>query len=290
MTQWNTWSPCDFYDFNTTLTRRERFKKESQGNKNKSQPLESDTVVIYGTNWAEDAPLANAVLSERLWHDWPPHLSSFNTIYHVRGLDLRHLLDDISTRSRWMALDLSFRILDGQRLRHETVLLDPLTDMINRAYLEIDADGAFPRLPDRDAIWKEFGHVGVCVIVQDRDRGDLPVAITGAKAWKPDVGVGQAATWREWEIGPVATRDEPSYRRRGLIDRCLALLYEALLGISSGTEIRVWMKVEEGVRVDYWRKKGFAQVGSRWLIPVGEWHAELGFAGIDMCKTISREL
>jgi len=184
---------------------------------------------------------------------------------------------------------LSFRILDGEKLRNEVILLNPLTDMVNAAYREIDADGSFPRLPDADAIWQEFGHVGVCVIVQDLDRDGLPVAITGAKPWRQlTVGSDQTEPVTEWEIGPVATRDDPLYRKRGLIDQCLTLLYDTLLEISRGKEIKIWMKVEEGVRIDYWRKKGLEQVGPRWFVPVGEWHTDLGFAGIDMCKTISK--
>jgi hypothetical protein len=202
-----------------------------------------------------------------------------------------------------MASGLTLRILDAAQLRQEHALLASLTDLVNETYREIDAPGSFARLPTQDALWREFGRNGFCVILQDPGRGDLPVAITGAKRWKKerkdDDEINNAGliepepSWPdEWEIGPVATRKEPQYRRKGLIDRCLASLYRALLEESGGGgqtgEVTLWMKVEEGIRIGYWTKKGFRQVGPWWSVPVGEWHTDLGFRGIDMRKTISR--
>ncbi len=206
-----------------------------------------------------------------------------------------------------MEPNLSLRILDGAELRQERALPASLTNFINAAYREIEPPGSFDRLPTQDDLWQELSHDGgFCVILQDLSRGGLPVAITGAKRWNKNkwkkegldddnnarVTEPDPSGREEWEIGPVATLNEPQYRKRGLIDRCLACLYNTLLeptpGKESKTDITVWMKVQKGFRIDYWTRKGFKQVGPESSIPVGEWHSELGFVVFDMCQTISR--
>jgi hypothetical protein len=190
-----------------------------------------------------------------------------------------------------MALELSLRILTAEELKVEQTLCIPLVSMINEAYSKREGEGLLSRFSDPDAIWKELGNNGLCVILQDPEHGDIPVAVAGAKRWKKGgCGEGGGEDLREWEISPVATRINPSYRKKGLVDRCLAVLYSALLErVEEGQKLKLWVQVVENYYGDYWRRKGYNQVGPEWIIAKGVWHKDYGFTLIDMCKNIQRD-
>ncbi|KIW13173.1 hypothetical protein PV08_08360 [Exophiala spinifera] len=185
--------------------------------------------------------------------------------------------------------NLLLRVFDPKDLHDQPLLLSRLMVMLNDAYSEIDAPDSFPRVSTPDALWEEFGPDGICAIIQDSANDDIPVAIAGAKRWhKQALGDGIDEPRNEWEVSAVASQNDLRYRRRGLVDRCLNVLRERLLQKFPRQCVCLWVRAESGIRVDYWRKKGFVVVGEPWTIPVGEWHRDLSFTGVTMRKTISR--
>lgn len=186
-----------------------------------------------------------------------------------------------------MAFKLSLQSLSAKELQNEHRLLEPLLNMINEAYSERDQEGSVSRYPTSEAIWKDLGDEGRCVIIRDPENGNIPVAIAGAKPWKTrGIEANGRVSVRDWEITPVASRTDPRYRKKGLVDRCLGVLYSDLLDNAEQQELTVWVKVVEKFFGDYWKKKGFVQVGTKWVIPRGEWHRDHEFILIDMCKKV----
>ncbi|KIW99901.1 uncharacterized protein Z518_10829 [Rhinocladiella mackenziei CBS 650.93] len=188
-----------------------------------------------------------------------------------------------------MASLLPLRILSSKELQHEHTLLTSLLDMINEAYKEREEEGSISRFPDSNAMLAELGDDGLYAVVQDPGKGNIPVAVVGITRWKRDNNwADTSGDCYDWEISPAASRNEPPYRRQGLVDRCLTALSNTLLERSSGKEVRLWMKVVENLLGEYWKKKGFEQVGPQWIIPKGKWHKDLEFILIDMCKKIPK--
>ena len=188
-----------------------------------------------------------------------------------------------------MSSVLPLRLFTAKELENEKTLVISLMDMVNDAYALQELEGSISRFKDSDEIWKDLGDDGLCAVVQDPDNGDLPVAMACAKRWTKCGGTAcEPEATGDWEIGPAASRNDPRYRKKGLVDRCLNVLYDALLDRSGAKTLTLWMKVVENLVADFWRKKGFAQVGPRWIIPRGEWHRDQEFILIDMCKVVSR--
>ncbi|KAL6251846.1 hypothetical protein RBB50_002056 [Rhinocladiella similis] len=186
-------------------------------------------------------------------------------------------------------VNLLLRVFEPENLQDRPLLLSRLMVMINDAYSEIDAQGSFPRLSNPDSLWREFAPDGICAIIQDLTNDNVPVAIAGAKRWeKHSVESGVNTLCNEWEISAVASRNDLRYRRAGLVERCLNVLRDRLMQTSSGQCVCLWVKVESGIRVDYWSKKGFMPVGEPWTVPVGEWHPDLGFTGVNMRRTFTK--
>ncbi|KIX10433.1 uncharacterized protein Z518_01515 [Rhinocladiella mackenziei CBS 650.93] len=189
-----------------------------------------------------------------------------------------------------MASNLLLRVFTADDLRNEEELLVALLDMVNKTYRSHHEEGIISRFATSDEIWRELGEDGQCAVIQIPERGGLPVAMACAKRWKSHAEeehpVGET---NDWEIGPVASRNDSQYRKKGLADRCLIALYDAARSRSGEKKfVRFWVRLIENRVADYWRKKGFVQVGPRWLIPKGEWHKEKEFVMIHMCKEILR--
>jgi hypothetical protein len=189
-----------------------------------------------------------------------------------------------------MALKLSLRVLTSNELKLEQSLCISLVEMINKAYCTREGEGSLCRFPDLDAMWNEMGDDGIFVILLDLEHGDAPVAVAGAKRWKKQISAAEGMKdLSEWEISPLATRTDPSYRKKGLVDCCLPALYDALLERTEKVqELRLWVQVVEDYYADYWGRKGYSQVGGRSIIPKGEWHEHREFTLVDMCKTVRK--
>ena len=189
---------------------------------------------------------------------------------------------------------LPLRILTAQDLAHDTVLL-PAFSLINNSYNERQdlEDGSLPRYPDAEALLQDVGDDSLCAIIQDTsvEAENIPVAVVIVKRWRGRQGesfVDAGRVWRDYEIGPAVTLNLPAYRGRGLISRCISALSSRLLSQVEGP-VYLWVKVVEEIYAGYWARRGFEQVGERYVIPVGEWHSKRAYTLVDMRKEVSRE-
>src|ERR1700744_3959147 len=128
-----------------------------------------------------------------------------------------------------MALHLSLRILSIRELRNDEILV-PTFVLINESYKEHEGEGVADRFPTPEDFLQDLEVDGLCAIIQDSEKSNLPVAVVVAKRWKgrqDEANIGAHA--RDWEIGPAASRNLPQYRKRGLIERCLQGISPILL-------------------------------------------------------------
>jgi len=90
----------------------------------------------------------------------------------------------------------------------------------------------------------------------------------------------------------AATANAPQYRKRGLVDKCLAAINRELLTRvrkregEDGVARRVlsWIRAADEANGDYWRKKGYVQVGGISVIPKGVWSHDRDFHVVTMFK------
>ena len=80
------------------------------------------------------------------------------------------------------------------------------------------------------------------------------------------------------------------YRKKGLAELCVRALESHLLDQlrTDETDIRLtlWVRVVEGVNVEYWRRRGFCQVGQGVILPIGTWRSSDPFLLITMNKLV----
>ncbi|KAL6248378.1 hypothetical protein RBB50_004633 [Rhinocladiella similis] len=188
-----------------------------------------------------------------------------------------------------MASQLFLRVLTASELQNDDVLV-PALELINASYKEREAEGLLDRYSSPEVFLQDIGTDGLCAIVQDREKNNLPGAVAVAKQWKGQRDQSMSRTdGRDWEIGPAASRNLPQYRQKGLIERCLQSLSVRLLDQAGDGTVRLWVMVVEELYSTYWARRGFEQYGSSYVVPVGEWHRDRSYTLIDMKKEISRE-
>jgi hypothetical protein len=81
------------------------------------------------------------------------------------------------------------------------------------------------------------------------------------------------------------------YRKKGLAELCVRALESHLLAQlrSDGADIRLtfWVRVVESLNGEYWRRRGFCQVGEGVILPIGTWRASDPFLLITMNKLVT---
>lgn len=191
-----------------------------------------------------------------------------------------------------MASSLQLRVLSAQDLKIDEVLA-PTCLLINQSYNERESEGLLDRYSSPAEFLNDLGTDGLCAIIIDSGKGNVPVAVAVAKRWKERQKDSATASSsndddvQDWEIGPAASYNRPEYRRKGLMDRCLQSLEARLLSQSQKGSVRLWVKTVEDMYAGYWGRKGFEQCGASYVIPVGEWHRDRSYTLVDMVKEIS---
>jgi hypothetical protein len=184
-----------------------------------------------------------------------------------------------------------------------------------------------PRLESLDQLLLEMGSSGLLAVAFDtlpdeqgsQEQGHHhPVAVAGIKPWKgravdlwelqkaksalqgthqtmasdQNPATAGATSPNDWEVSVCASRNDPQYRRQGLVMRCLDVLLQQLRAsrLQSGVSespISLWVTALEGVgNVEYWQRRGFVMQGETQTAPAGLWGAYRPFKIGTLKKTV----
>lgn len=187
----------------------------------------------------------------------------------------------------------SLRVLTAKEVDADDIL-QPLVIMINEAYKHFDDGEDLPRYSDARDLATELGEHGLCAVIQDSCKEDLPIAVAAAKPWQPKdgrIGSGQLEPeGYQWEIGPAASRSDQEYRQKGFVEQCVSALQKRLLEMTGRKAIRLWITAAQEIsrNVLYWQRRGFERVGDTRTVPIGQWHRSKSYTLVDMKKDVDR--
>lgn len=179
--------------------------------------------------------------------------------------------------------------------------LERIVNAINLAFTKMSNAGfEGPRFPISTDLLTMLGPHGLCAVVCSASGAVL--ASASSIPWRPDHGeVIENALKRDfpdehglvdkglsYQVKAVVTAATPDARSKGLAGLCIQALVSRLSTQHPGeSELLLWILLAEDQNGNYWRRRGYEQVGPVEIKPKGMWGSANDFKFATLVKKVT---
>lgn len=171
---------------------------------------------------------------------------------------------------------------------------ESLVRTINIAFDRHKAFNGKPRFENAAELPQQIGPDGLCAVAS---AGDSLLGTASFRCWRPSGVVNQALQQRpldlkladaglSYEVKAIATVDGPISRGKGLASAMIQTLLKKMQDRHPGQDLLLWLQLSEEQNGEYWRRRGYEQVGPVEIMCKGTWGSSHDFEFVTMVKRI----
>lgn len=196
------------------------------------------------------------------------------------------------------------KIYTSADLQADPHLNNSIVDVVNAAFTRHASFNSKLRFEYPEKLVEQIGTDGLCAVAYSGDSQDSSSATmlgtASLRHWHPTPGGVVDDALREdrpaadlklveaglsYELKAIATVDGPESRGKGLAGVMTQTLLEYVQEKRhQGRDVLLWLQLSEEQNGDYWRRRGYEQVGPVEVMPKGTWGATHDFEFLTMVK------